>query len=265
METILHFIEKFGRFCQASVKKAWILTHQAKSVSKYSNFLKNLVFLQFYKKQLLKAGFEFSFLSLSVIFLTALCTGAVLTLQTFAGLGFFASPNSVAKVVVPAIIRELGPVLTGLMIAGRISSSIAAQIATMKTTDQINALKTLSIDPIKYLVLPRVFVGTFLMPVLMIVANVVAFLGSFLIMVFKFNTVPSIFIEAITEFFVIKDLNVGLVKALFFGFIITVIGSFKGLKSTGNSEGVGVATTEAVVSASILILFCNYFLTLMFF
>jgi phospholipid/cholesterol/gamma-HCH transport system permease protein len=258
-------IEKFGEFCRLSVEKAWDKLWEVKPVSKSSKFIQNLIFLQFYKKQLLKAGFEFSFLSLPVIFLTALCTGAVLTLQTFAGLGFFASPNSVARVIVPAIIRELGPVLTGLMIAGRISSSIAAQIATMKTTDQINALKTLSIDPVKYLVLPRVFTGMILMPLLMLIANIIAFLGSFLIMIFKFHTTPTIFIESLIEFFILKDLNVGLVKALFFGFIITVVGSLKGLNSKGNSEGVGVATTEAVVTASILILFVNYILTLIFF
>jgi phospholipid/cholesterol/gamma-HCH transport system permease protein len=104
-----------------------------------------------------------------------------------------------------------------------------------------------------------------LMPLLMLIANIIAFLGSFLIMIFKFHTTPTIFIESLIEFFILKDLNVGLVKALFFGFIITVVGSLKGLNSKGNSEGVGVATTEAVVTASILILFVNYILTLIFF
>lgn len=260
-----NYISKIGKFARISIQKYIFFNLEISDFKKALFFLRDLVFLQFYKNQLLKSSFEFSFLSLSVIFLTALCTGAVLTLQTFSGLGSFASGSSVARVVVPAILRELGPVLTGLMIAGRISSSIAAQIATMKAMEQVNALKTLSIDPIRYLVLPRVFSGMLLMPVLMIIANIIAILGSFLIIVFKFHITPAIYIESVIEFFVLKDLNVGLVKAVFFGAIITIVGSMKGLFALGNSEGVGVATTEAVVLASILILFCNYILTLIFF
>lgn len=229
------------------------------------NFLKNLIFLQFYKSQLFKAAFQFSFLSLSVIFLTALCTGAVLTLQTYSGLGFFASASSVARVVTPAIIRELGPVLTGLMIAGRISSSIAAEIATMKTTEQVNALKTLLIDPVKYLVLPRVFAGMLLMPVLLVIADVISALGSYLVVTAKFDITPAIYIEALNTYFVMKDFWVGIIKSIFFGFIITTVGCYKGLSSSGNSAGVGIATTEAVVISSISILFINYILTLLFF
>jgi phospholipid/cholesterol/gamma-HCH transport system permease protein len=261
----LNLVAKIGAFFALQSINAMKVFCSFGIVKKTYHFAKSLLFLQFYKKQLLKTSFEFSFLSLSVIFLTAICTGAVLTLQTFSGLGAFVSSDSVARVVVPAIIRELGPVLTGLMIAGRIASSIAAQIATMKTMDQINALKTLSIDPVKYLVLPRVFSGTFLMPILMVIANVIAILGSFLIMTLKFGTTPATYIESVVSFFELKDLQVGLVKAVFFGLVITLIGCFKGLNSKGNSEGVGIATTEAVVSSSILILFLNYFLTLIFF
>jgi phospholipid/cholesterol/gamma-HCH transport system permease protein len=228
-------------------------------------FIRDLIFLQFYKSQLLKRAFEFSFLSLSVVFLTALCTGAVLTLQTYSGLGFFATPNSIAKVVVPAIIRELGPVLTALMVTGRISSSIAAEISTMKTTDQINALTTLSINPIKYLVLPRVFVGITLMPFLLLIGDVISILGSFLIVTIKFDITPSIYIVSVASVFEWKDLMVGIVKSLVFGGIITTVGCAKGLNSSGDSAGVGVATTEAVVLSSVLILFLNYFLTLVFF
>jgi phospholipid/cholesterol/gamma-HCH transport system permease protein len=135
----------------------------------------------------------------------------------------------------------------------------------MKAMDQINALTTLSINPVKYLVLPRVFSGMILMPILMIIANVIAIFGSFLVIVIKFNTTPAIYIESLIEFFAIKDLNVGLIKAVFFGGIITITGSVKGLLAIGTSEGVGIATTEAVVTSSILILFFNYILTLIFF
>jgi phospholipid/cholesterol/gamma-HCH transport system permease protein len=262
---IIPFIESIGRYSRNIIIKFCNIKSLKYLVNLCFDFLKNLIFLQFYKKQLLKFGFEFSFLSLPVIFLTSLCTGAVLTLQTFSGLGVFASSASVAKVVVPSIIRELGPVLTGLMIAGRVSSSVAAQIATMKTMDQINALKTLSINPIKYLVLPRVFIGILLMPILMIVGDIVAVFGSTLVMTIKFNVLYSSYLSSINDFFVFNDLMIGLLKALCFGFIITLIGCIKGFNSNGNSEGVGIATTESVVLASILILVINYTLTVLFF
>jgi phospholipid/cholesterol/gamma-HCH transport system permease protein len=261
MSFVFELFEGVGRFF-----RTWILfLISGKLLLQILMFLRDLVFLKFYKKQVPKVAFEFSFLSLSVIFLTAICTGAVLTLQTFAGLGDFASGESVARVVVPAVIRELGPVLAGLMIAGRISSSIAAQIATMKAMDQVNALKTLSIDPIKYLVLPRVFSGVILMPILMIVANVIAMFGSFVIITLKFNLSAQMYFHSLVEFFEIHDLSIGLLKSIGFGFIITIVGCFKGLNSNGNSEGVGIATTEAVVMSSVLILIINYALTLAFF
>lgn len=262
---VLINIAKLGAFFKKKLRVYLVKGITKERYQSASMFLKNLVFLQFYKSQILQATFQFSFLSLSVIFLTALCTGAVLTLQTYSGLGFFANADSVARVVVPAVIRELGPVLTGLMIAGRISSSFAAEIATMKTMEQLNALKTLSINPIKYLVLPRVFVGVLLMPVLLIIANVIAILGSYSIVILKFDVTGNSYISAINTYFSMSDFKVGMIKALFFGFIITVVGCFKGMNSSGNSAGVGVATTEAVVFASILILFTNYLLTLTFF
>jgi phospholipid/cholesterol/gamma-HCH transport system permease protein len=261
----LKFIENIGFHAKEKCKKI-LLTPENTSLFKFIfSFVKNLIFLQFYKSQILKQAFQFSFLSLSVIFLTALCTGAVLTLQTYSGLGVFANAETMAKVVVPSIIRELGPVLTGLMIAGRISSSIAAEVATMKTMEQINALKILSINPIKYLVLPRVFVAIILMPILLIIADVISIFGSYLIVTLKFNITSGIYITALNNFFVMNDLIIGLVKSVFFGGIISIVGCFKGLQSSGNSAGVGTATTEAVVLASILVLVVNYILTFFFF
>jgi phospholipid/cholesterol/gamma-HCH transport system permease protein len=256
---ILKFIETIGKL--TSLEK--ILCKE--NIGRIFSFIRNLIFFQFYKSQILHHAFQFSFLSLSVIFLTAICTGAVLTIQTFTGLSFLAGPTTIAKVVVPAIIRELGPVLTGLMIAGRIASSIAAEIATMNTMEQINALRILSINPIKYLVLPRVFVGILLMPFLLIVADVISLLGSYLVVTLKFNITSLIYIEAINEFFEWKDFRIGIIKAFFFGGIITMVGSFKGLNSNKDSAGVGRATTEAVVLSSILILLFNYLLTIIFF
>lgn len=258
-------IATLGAWCKKKLRVAIVKVLSKQAFKDVMSFMKSLIFLQFYKSQLFSSAFQFSFLSLSVIFLTSICTGAVLTLQTFSGLGFFANADSVARVVVPAVIRELGPVLTGLMIAGRISSSFAAEIATMKTMEQVNALKTLSINPIKYLVLPRVFAGILLMPILLTIANVIAILGSYIIIVFKFNITGASYISAINSYFLMTDFKVGIIKAVVFGFIITIVGCLKGLNSSGNSAGVGVATTEAVVLASILILFINYVLTLTFF
>lgn len=256
---ILYTLETIGRL--SFVKR----TLAPNKIKKFFAFIKNLIFFQFYKSQIPHHAFEFSFLSLSVIFLTSLCTGAILTMQTFSGLSTFASPHSIAQVVVPAIIRELGPVLTGLMIAGRIASSIAAEIATMKTTDQISALRILSINPIKYLVLPRVFVGIMLMPILLTVADIISLLGSYLVVTLKFNITSSIYLEALNGFFDWEDFRVGIAKSISFGAIITLVGSFKGLTSSKDSAGVGRATTEAVVLSSILVLICNYLLTLIFF
>ena len=265
MKRVIKGVTKTGSFARITIKKQFILFLKMEQTKKVLSFLKDLAFLNFYKSQILKQAFYFSFLSLFVIFLTAFCTGAVLTLQTYSGLGIFANSDSIAKVVVPSIVRELGPVLTGLMIAGRISSSIAAEIATMKTMEQVNALKTLSINPIKYLVMPRIFVSILLMPLLLTIADVISILGSYIVVVFKFNITSSIFIGSINNFFVLKDFLVGITKAVFFGFIITSVGCFKGLNSSGNSAGVGIATTEAVVFASILILIVNYILTALFF
>lgn len=228
-------------------------------------FLRDLIFLQFYKSQLFKNAFQFSFLSLSVVFLTSICTGAVLTMQTYTGLGAFVTAESIARVIVPAIIRELGPVLTGLMVAGRIASSIAAEISTMKATQQLNALKMLSIDPIKYLVHPRVFVGIALMPILLIVGDVIAVFGSYLIVIFEFNITSEIYIQALSKFFVFKDFLIGIAKSICFGAIMTIVGCSKGFYSSEDSAGVGNATTESVVLSSVLILIVNYFLTLIFF
>ena len=211
-----------------------------------------------YPKELFKHIFEISFFSLTVVCLTSIFTGAVLTLQAFIGLKFLADAQNLATVVVSAITRELGPVLTGLMISGRISSSIAAELSTMKNTDQINALTTLSINPDKYLKNPRILAGILVMPFLLTVSDVLSFLGSYLIVVLKFGLSGKLYINAVVSSFLFEDFLVGIVKAVIFGFIVTYTGTAMGFGSDLGSRGVGKATTEAVVLSSIWILIMNY-------
>jgi phospholipid/cholesterol/gamma-HCH transport system permease protein len=187
-----------------------------------------------------------------------------MALQSYSGLSGAIAEFSVPSIVMLAITRELAPVLTGLMVAGRIGASIAAEIGTMKVTEQIDALKTLSTDPIKYLVVPRVLAGVLTLPLLVIVGDSIGILGGYLISVYKLGLNPTTYmtssIDAISQMGVIS----GLVKASCFGLITTLIGCYQGYHSSGGAMGVGRATTNAVVWSSVLILISNYIITEMF-
>jgi phospholipid/cholesterol/gamma-HCH transport system permease protein len=212
-------------------------------------------------KQLLTIGY----FSLPVVGMTALFTGAALALQIKAGGGSVGSEQLVPSVVAIGIVRELGPVLAGLMVAGRISSAIAAEIGTMRVTEQIDALTTLSTDPLKYLVLPRVLAALVAMPLLVTVANVIGILGGYLIAVGTFGFNPSAYIKNTLAYIDTISVVSSLVKASAFGFILGLMGCYHGYNSGRGAYGVGQATTNAVVSASILILAANYALTQAFF
>lgn len=230
----------------------------------FSIFIK-IITLNFYKKELLKSIGQISFYSLPVIFLTSFFTGAVLTMQASSGLSFFAGPETLSKIVVSAIVRELGPVLTGLMISGRIASALAAQISTMKVSDQIEALKTLKIDPQKLLVVPKVVASLISMPILITISGCIAFLGSWTVAVFHLGYNSILYTYTMYEYLDLSDFNVGVLKSVVFGFLITYIGTYMGLNSDGSSAGVGRSTTLAVVISSILILVFNYIITYLFF
>ncbi|MFT4968150.1 MAG: phospholipid/cholesterol/gamma-HCH transport system permease protein [Candidatus Deianiraeaceae bacterium] len=229
------------------------------------NILLKIITFNYYKKKLFHSVVQISFFSLPVVFLTSFFTGAVLTMQASAGLSFLAGPETLSKIVVSAIVRELGPVLTGLMISGRIASALAAEISTMKVSDQIEALKTLRINPVKFLVVPKIVASLISMPILITVSNFIAFFGSWTVATFhlKYNSV----LYTYTMFTHLKlfDFNIGVMKSVMFGFIITYIGTSFGLNSDGSSSGVGKSTTRAVVVSSILILVCNYVITYSFF
>ncbi len=219
----------------------------------------------FYGRQLLRQIIEIGFLTLPVVGLTAIFAGMVLALQSYTGFARFSAEGAIANVVVLSITRELGPVLGGLMIAGRIGAAMAAEIGTMRVTEQVDALTTLSTNPMKYLVAPRLIAGTLMLPFVVFIADVIGVFGGYLVAVYKLGFNPSNYLQNTWEFLTALDIISGLVKASAFGFITTLMGCYHGYHSGGGAQGVGKATTNAVVSASILILCVNYILTLLFF
>ncbi len=212
-------------------------------------------------RQLMRIGY----FSLPVVGLTTLFTGAALALQIYAGGARFSAETVVPSIVAIGIVRELGPVLGGLMVAGRVSSSIAAEIGTMRVTEQIDALSTLSTDPIKYLVLPRVLAATLALPVLVLIGDVIGVMGGYLVGTARLGFNPANYIRNTLDFLEVGDVTSGLWKAATFGFIIGLMGCFHGYNSGRGAQGVGQATTNAVVTASVLILAANYVLTEAFF
>jgi len=200
-----------------------------------------------------------------VVGLTAIFSGMVLALQSYTGFSRFNAESAIANVVVLSITRELGPVLAGLMVAGRVGASMAAEIGTMRVTEQIDALTTLSTNPYKYLIAPRLLAGFLMLPILVFVADVIGVFGGYLVATFKLGFNPNIYIAKSIEILEAIDVISGLVKAAVFGLIISLMGCYHGFYSNGGAQGVGNATTNAVVSASILILTTNYLLTELFF
>jgi phospholipid/cholesterol/gamma-HCH transport system permease protein len=219
----------------------------------------------FYLRLLINQMLTIGYFSLPVVGLTALFTGMVLALQIFIGAGRFNAESAVASIVVLGITRELGPVLGGLMVAGRVASAMAAEIGTMRVTEQIDALTTLSTNPFKYLVAPRLLAATLSLPILVLVADIIGVMGGYLIATHKLGFNAGTYMKNTIDFLQTLDVVSGLVKAAVFGFIIALMGCYHGFHSKGGAQGVGKATTDAVVSASILILVANYFVTEIFF
>jgi phospholipid/cholesterol/gamma-HCH transport system permease protein len=219
----------------------------------------------FYPALALRQMLDIGYYSLPVVGLTALFTGMVLALQSYTGFARFQAEGAVATVVVLSMTRELGPVIAGLMVAGRIGASMAAEIGTMRVTEQIDALVTLSTNPFKYLVVPRVVAAVTMLPLLVLVADAIGVLGGYLVGVYKLNFNPSAYLRQTVDYLEWMDVMSGLVKAAVFGFLIALLGCFHGYNSGGGAQGVGRATTNSVVSASIMILVVDYMLTELFF
>jgi phospholipid/cholesterol/gamma-HCH transport system permease protein len=219
------------------------------------------VFAGQFARQLLQVGY----FSLPVVALTALFTGMVLALQSYTGFARFNAEGAVAGIVVLSITRELAPVLAGLMVAGRVGAAMAAELGTMRVSEQIDALTTLAVDPVRYLVAPRVAAATLALPALVLVGDVIGVLGGFLVGVYDLGFSSGSYLIQTWETLEAMDVGSGLIKAAVFGFIVAVMGCYHGYHARGGAQGVGAATMDAVVSGSVLILAANYALTQMFF
>ncbi|KAF8818120.1 MlaE family ABC transporter permease [Rickettsia endosymbiont of Cardiosporidium cionae] len=225
----------------------------------------NLFSRPFYYRILLDQCVRIGFFSLLIISMTAFFSGAVLALQTFNGFSRFNASNVIAEVVTLSITRELCPVLVGLMVTSRVGSSIAAEIATMRVTEQIDALFILSTNSIKYLVTPKILASIIVLPLLVLVGDVIGIMGGYIISVFKLQFHA---IEYITNTFNIlttSDIVSGMIKSVVFGVIMSTVSCFSGYYAMKGAKGVGKSTTFAVGTASLLILISNYFMTELFF
>jgi len=203
--------------------------------------------------------------SLPVVFITSCFTGMVLALQTFAGFKRFGAENMMGSLVALSITRELGPVLTGLIVAGRVGSAMAAELGTMRVTEQIDALTTLAVNPIKYLIVPRFLAGLIALPLLTLMADALGITGGYAVAVYLLGANPVSYEKSTFNYLEFEDIFSGVVKSAFFGMIIGLVGCYKGFYTSGGAEGVGRATTSAVVVAMMMILISNYLLTALMF
>lgn len=218
-----------------------------------------------YPREFFHALMQIGWFSLPVVGLTALFTGGALALQIYAGGARFSAEAVVPAIVAIGMVRELGPVLGGLMVAARVASSIAAEIGTMKVTEQIDALVTLSTNPLKYLAVPRVVAATLAVPVLVGVGDAIGIMGGWLVGVNRLHFNSAAYLKNTMDFLEVWDVSSGLVKGAAFGFLVALMGCYHGMHSGRGAQGVGAATKAAVVSASVLIFAANYLLTELFF
>ncbi|MGV6889069.1 MlaE family ABC transporter permease [Rhodophyticola sp. SM2404] len=219
----------------------------------------------FYFREIWGQIVQIGWLSLPVVGLTALFTGGALALQIYAGGARFNAESVVPSIVAIGMVRELGPVLGGLMVAGRVASAIAAEIGTMRVTEQIDALVTLSTNPMKYLTVPRVLAATLSLPLLVAVGDSIGIFGGYLVGTTRLGFNPANYVQNTVDFLEVWDVTSGMIKGAVFGFIVALMGCYHGMNSGKGARGVGKATTNAVVSASIMILAANYLLTELFF
>jgi phospholipid/cholesterol/gamma-HCH transport system permease protein len=211
-------------------------------------------------RQLIAIGY----LSLPVVGLTAVFTGAALALNIYTGGGRFNAEQVMPQIVALGISRELGPVLAALMLAGRVSAAIAAEIGAMRATEQIDAMQTLSTDPFRYLIGPRLTAAVIAAPLLTAVADTIGIAGGWLVATRTLRFNSAIYIRSTWDFLQTWDVESGLIKAAVFGFIVALMGAYHGYTATGGARGVGRATTHAVVSAAVLIFAADYLLTTVF-
>jgi phospholipid/cholesterol/gamma-HCH transport system permease protein len=245
---VLSFLAETGRLAMFTGRALGSLIHPP-------------IYVRLIGQQLIRIGF----LSMPVVGLTALSTGAVLALQIYLGGNRYGAEAIVPQIVVLGITRELGPVIAGLMVAGRVAAAIAAEIGTMKVTEQIDALTTLSTNPVKYLVVPRLVAAVISMPILTAAGDSIGVFGGYLVATYNLGFTGSVYLKNTVDFVQSGDIVSGLIKAAVFGFIVAIMGCYHGFNSKGGAQGVGAATTNAVVSACILILATDFVLTAILF
>lgn len=211
--------------------------------------------------QMLRIGVQ----SLPLVVLTSMFTGGVAAIQAAYQFQDFVPMRYLGSVIGKSVVMELGPVLTALVVGGRVGASIAAELGTMRVTEQIDALETLAIDPVRYLVLPRFLAGALMLPVVTIFADAVAIVGGWLVAMMTLQVPTRVYVDGLQLFFEVHDVMGGLVKAFFFGMTIAILGCFHGFRCEGGAEGVGRATTRAVVQSCVMVLVVNYLLGVLLF
>jgi len=249
------YLEKMGRMAEQFVDTAGLMSmmlfqaivHAFTPPIKFKNIFKQMEFV----------GVQ----SLFVVILTGSFTGMVLALQSFNALKRFGAESLVGPTVALSMARELGPVLTGLMVTGRAGSAMATELGTMRVTEQIDALVTMAVNPVKYLVVPRVIAGVLMFPLLAIITDFVGVLGGYFVGVKLLGINPGVYIGRTIDFVQVDDIFAGLYKATVFGLITTLVACFNGFYTTGGAEGVGRAATSSVVTASVMILVSDYLMS----
>jgi phospholipid/cholesterol/gamma-HCH transport system permease protein len=218
----------------------------------------------FYTREFLLAALRIGFNSLPVVGLTAIFIGAALALNIYDGSARFNAETFLPQILAVSIVRELGPGFAALMVAGRSSSGMAAELGAMRVSDQIDAMSTLAVDPFKYLVSPRILATTLMLPFLVLIADLIGILGGWLVAVYALGFEGATYVRNIDQFITADDVGSGLIKAAVFGFLISVMGCYYGYNSRGGAQGVGEATRSAVVASAVAILASNYVMTSLF-
>jgi phospholipid/cholesterol/gamma-HCH transport system permease protein len=250
-----HWLELLG------LKTTHLITEMGRVLIFLSQTLRWTVSRPFYLKNLLKQMEQIGVNSVPVVLTTAISTGMVLALQSYTGFKRFGAESLIGAVVSLSMTRELGPVLTGLMVAGRAGAAMAAELGTMKVTEQIDAMTTLATNPMKYLVVPRFIASTVMMFFLTVLGMMIGIAGGYFVGVKVLGTNPVTYINQSIDNTEVTDIWYGLIKALVFGAVVGLIGCYKGFNTEGGAEGVGKATTGAVVVSCMLILILDYFLS----
>lgn len=249
------YLEKLGQMAEKFVNNAGLMSimlfqaavHAFTPPVKFRNIFKQMEFV----------GVQ----SLFVVILTGSFTGMVLALQSFNALNRFGAESLVGPTVALSMARELGPVLTGLMVTGRAGSAMATELGTMRVTEQIDALVTMAVNPVKYLVVPRVIAGVLMFPLLAIITDFVGVLGGYFVGVKLLGINPGVYIGRTIDFVQVSDIFAGLYKSVIFGLITTLVASYNGFYASGGAEGVGRAATNSVVTASVMILVSDYLMS----